>query len=198
MRFILRHCLGLAFFTVVTAVSCSKSERSVTQAESKPAEPAKSVADSPQLDACTLLSSEVIASVVGEGIKETIKLQDSEAGFHVSQCRFFLATAPHAINLRIVQKGPGADGRDPRQAWNETFAPEKLQDKKLQGAHRKWLPEAISGVGEKAFWREDGSGGALYVLKGNAYLRISIGGPHEKEEKIKKCLALANIVLKHL
>lgn len=38
--------------------------------------------------------------------------------------------------------------------------------------------------------------GALYVLNGNVYLRISIRGLHEKEEK--KCLALANMVLKHL
>ena len=34
-------------------------------------------------------------------------------------------------------------------------------------------------------------GGALYVLKGNSYVRISIGGAVAQEAKIKKTKALA-------
>jgi hypothetical protein len=41
-------------------------------------------------------------------------------------------------------------------------------------------------------------GGALYVLKGNAYLRISIGGPSDQADKIKKSKTLAQKALARL
>jgi len=40
--------------------------------------------------------------------------------------------------------------------------------------------------------------GALYVLKGNSYFRISIGGAGDQAEKIDKSKKLAESVLKRL
>jgi hypothetical protein len=56
----------------------------------------------------------------------------------------------------------------------------------------------IDGVGEEAFWVGNRVGGAMYILKGNASIRLSIGGPDNEEEKIKKTRALAEKALARL
>lgn len=40
--------------------------------------------------------------------------------------------------------------------------------------------------------------GALYVLKGNTFLRISVGGVREEPARIEKSVALARLALKRL
>jgi hypothetical protein len=59
-------------------------------------------------------------------------------------------------------------------------------------------PKKITGVGEEAYWTGSRVGGALYVLKKNAFIRISVGGPGNEEEKINKSKALAQKALKRL
>jgi hypothetical protein len=41
-------------------------------------------------------------------------------------------------------------------------------------------------------------GGELYVLKGDSFFRISVGGAGDKAAKIDKSKKLAQMVLKHL
>jgi hypothetical protein len=59
-------------------------------------------------------------------------------------------------------------------------------------------PQKIAGVGDEAYWTGNRVGGALYALKGNTYIRVSVGGPGDQATKIKKTKALAQIILKHL
>ena len=56
----------------------------------------------------------------------------------------------------------------------------------------------IDGLGDEAFWTGTRVGGALYVLKGNCYIRISVGGAGSPEQKIEKSKTLAADVLKRL
>ena len=63
---------------------------------------------------------------------------------------------------------------------------------------RSRMAEKIAGLGDVAFWIVDLVGGALYVLKGNRYIRISVGGPGDQAIKMKKSKMLAEIVLKRL
>lgn len=51
---------------------------------------------------------------------------------------------------------------------------------------------------KKAYWVGGPIAGALYVLQGNTFLRISVGGIHEESARIEKSRALARIALKHL
>jgi hypothetical protein len=53
-------------------------------------------------------------------------------------------------------------------------------------------------VGEKAFWSGNRFGGALYVLKGDVFIRISVGGPDKEETKIEKSKRLAEKALGRL
>ena len=41
-------------------------------------------------------------------------------------------------------------------------------------------------------------GGALYVLKGESYIRISVGGAGDQAQKLEKSKTLAAFVLKRL
>ena len=59
-------------------------------------------------------------------------------------------------------------------------------------------PEKIDGVGDEAFWLGNRFGGVLYVLKGNSFFRISVGGAGDKAAKIDKSKKLAQMVLKRI
>ena len=56
----------------------------------------------------------------------------------------------------------------------------------------------IAGLGEEACWVGTSMTGALYVLEGRNFLRISVGGVHEEWARIEKTKVLARAALKRL
>ncbi len=145
-------------------------------------------------DACTLLTKEETQAVQGEAFKEAKPSQKSGAGLEVSQCYFELPTPVNSIVLTVTRKAGG--GRDPSQSWQDIFHHEKTSEKKEEEEERE--PQKVDGVGDEAFWTRTHVGGALYVLKGNCYIRISVGGADDQARKIEKSKALAQSVLKRL
>ena len=217
-----KHFILLASSLIVTLSACSRSEtpQAPTGAQqanttapgpatqrSQPATIANVETNKSKIDACSLLTSKEIQSVQSEPLKETKPSGKSEGGFAVSQCYFTLPTFTNSISLTVMQRGDGAGARDPKQFWKETFHREKdsakARDKdKNKGSEEEQEksapPEKIAGLGDEAFWSGNRVGGALYVLKGNSYIRISVGGAGDQATKIKKSKALAQMVLKHL
>ena len=59
-------------------------------------------------------------------------------------------------------------------------------------------PLRVEGVGEEAFWLGSPKAGALYVLKGESMVRVSVGGGDDMNTKIEKSKKLAAAVLKRL
>jgi len=57
---------------------------------------------------------------------------------------------------------------------------------------------AINGIGDEAYWVGNPLTGALYVLRGNSFLRVSVGGVREEAARIEKSKALAQAALKRL
>jgi hypothetical protein len=55
----------------------------------------------------------------------------------------------------------------------------------------------IAGLGEEAYWVGTSITGALYVLQGRKFLRISVGGVHEESARIEKTRVLARAAMKH-
>lgn len=168
-------------------------------------------------DACALLTSQEIRSVQGEPLKETKGSGSAEKGFSISQCFFTLPTFNNSISLVVTQKGDGADSRDPKEFWEATFdkesegererdqksakerEKEKARDKNREEEEEEAAPpQKIAGVGDEAFWTGSRVGGALYVLKGSTYLRVSVGGAGDQQSKINKSKALARLALKRL
>ena len=174
--------------------------------------PAEAPETKPKLDACALLTSKEIEAVQGEAIKETKLTGQSTGGFSISQCFFTLPTFTNSVSLLVAQKGEGAGANDPKDFWRDTFRGEKGKDKdkdhdREAGRDKKKgeedeeeaaPPQKIAGIGDEAYWTGSRVGGALYVLKGNEYVRISVGGPADQAAKIKKSKALAQKAIARL
>lgn len=160
-----------------------------------PALPTTKTSRAPDNFACTLLTKEETQAVQGEPFKDTKASEHSAAGLVVSQCYFELPTPVNSIVLTVTSKAEG--GRDPIDSWREIFYRQESARKKEEGEEEK-KPLKIEGLGDEAFWTGTRVGGALYVLKGNAYLRISVGGAGDQEQKIEKSKTLAADALKRL
>jgi hypothetical protein len=144
--------------------------------------------------ACTLLTKDETQAVQGEPFKSTKPSHQAGAGLNVSQCYFELPTAVNSIVLTVTRKGEG--GRDPSESWRDIFHLPDSSRKKEEGEEKE--PLKVDGIGDEAFWTGNRVGGALYVLKGNSYIRISVGGAGDQAQKIEKSKALAEAVLKRL
>lgn len=59
-------------------------------------------------------------------------------------------------------------------------------------------PLRVPGLGDEAFWSANRVGGALYVLKGERFFMLSVGGKGDGDEKLKKAKALARDALSRL
>ena len=177
---------------------CSKSDSptAATENKSRPSaarSPAEPVVPSPPIDACTLLTSEEIQAVQGEPLQEAKPSQNASGGMAMYDCYFALPTFTNSISLSVTQSGSGSDARNPLQSWEEIFGEAARQKAKKSGP-----PQRIEGIGDEAFWAGDGRMGALYVLKGSRFLRISVGGPGDQEAKIEKSRTLAEAALKRM
>lgn len=151
-----------------------------------------------KIDACALLNSKEIQAVQGEPLKESKPSGMSAAGLAISQCYFALPTSSNSISLTVTQKGEGPAARDPKQLWQEMFHREKAEEKEREEGEKKSEPEKMAGLGDEAFWMRTRVGGELCVLKGNSYIRISVGGSGEQAACMKKSKDIAEMVLKRL
>jgi hypothetical protein len=159
------------------------------------------------------LTADEVKAIQGEAFKETKASEGSDNGMVVSQCFFSLPTFANSVNLAVMRKGEGNGVRDPREFFEKTFAgrAESEKEKDREKPKRKSAennredeekegsaPQKIDGVGDEAFWTGNRVGGALYVLKHDAYIRVSIGGAGDQKTKIEKSRALARLALKRL
>lgn len=181
-----------------------------------PAAAQAATAVKPKVDACAMLDSKEIQTVQGEPVKETKLSGQAGGGLLISQCFFTLPTFSNSISLLVAQKGDGPDAKDPSEFWRETFQKgsvdekererekkDRDKDKKAGGRREEeeeemTPPQKVTGVGDDAFWIGSRVGGALYVLKANAYLRISIGGSGDQTNRIAKSKTLAQKVISRL
>lgn len=159
------------------------------------------LADSPsEIDASKLLTSEEIRSVLGEPLKAAIPNTRIEAGFAISQCYFSLPTDSHSAVLTVTSRGQGADAREPRNFWMGKFHPDREAEEgeREEEGRKPAPPEKVDGAGDEAFWVESGSTGALYILQGNSFMRVALGGTDEKAARISKAKKLAEFALRRI
>jgi hypothetical protein len=163
-----------------------------------------------RIDPCSLLTSADIAAVQGEPAQQTKPGDQQGAGLTMSQCLFRTTTPTKSVSLAIA--APSA--MSPRTFWRKQFhaGHDAAKEKEPAGTKKKSVagrnvqkeedertrPRAIRGLGEEAYWMGGPIAGALYVLKGNTFLRISVGGIREESLRIEKSTALARIALKRM
>jgi hypothetical protein len=222
-----RHVVALISCFFIALTGCSKSEppptavgvqqppspvATVPASQSGSATAASAESSKGKLNPCSLLTSDEIKAVQGEALKETKPSSRSDGGFIISQCFYTLPTFTNSISLLVAQRGDSAGARDPKDFWRETFSHaqefekdrerDKDKDKTAKGREEEGdkasPPEKVQAVGDDAYWTGNRVGGALYALKGNTYIRVSVGGAGDQATKIKKSKALAQSIVKRL
>ncbi len=172
-------------------------------------------------DPCRLLTSDEIKAVQGEEIKETKTSQRSDASFAIGQCFYTTATFTKSISLEVTDQSPGSK-TSPREFWKENFTraagsaserereqererrkdkdKDKEKDKRRGGEEEEEgaPPPRVTGIGDEAYWINSRVSGALYVLKGNRFIRVSLGGADDDAARQRKAKTLAQKALARL
>jgi hypothetical protein len=162
----------------------------------------------PKADPCTLLKNADIQAVQGETVQETKPSAQPGGGLVMSQCLFRTATPSKSVSIALATPS----SISPRAFWLRQFHSGKSEadvEQHSTGAAKKAAvaskeedesarPRPISGVGQEAYWVGGRMVGALYVLKGDTFFRISVGGIREESLRIQKSIALARAALKRI
>ncbi len=161
-----------------------------------------------KIDVCRLLSSAEIEAVQGEPVKETRASMQPSGGMLMSQCVFQTARFEKSVNVALATPSrAGKPGFAPREFWKKQFHSKEAKEKETRVAGKVSEPEheeaeskarPIDGLGEEAYWVSNPIAGALYVLHGEEFLRISVGGVREEPTRIEKSKALAHAIMKRL
>jgi hypothetical protein len=214
---ILNGCSSPSTNQTSTAPAASPAPSPMPNATNGATPGASSSVVKPKVDACTLLTSDEIKAVQGEAVKETTPSNRSTGDFIVSQCYYGLPTASNSISLTLTEHNSDSKGgQSIKDFWEQTFGKdEKKSDREREkdrdeekkkpearregGEEEESAPmESVRGVGDEAFWSASRVGGALYVLKRDRYLRISVGGKGDAEAKLKKSKTLAMKALRRM
>ena len=195
--------LALVFLIgmLTTLASCQKSKTNSTTA----------LAKRPKIDPCGLISAEEVQAIQGSPIKDIKPSEQSDGSFRIAQCFYNAETFNKSVSLAVTQSDPAsAKARNPKDFWKETFGryegevkeekgdQEKRESLREQDEEKGRPPKKLEGIGDAAYWTANRMGGALYVLKDDVFIRISVGGPESEDAEINRCKALAEKALSHL
>jgi hypothetical protein len=158
-------------------------------------------------DACSLLKPADIAAVQEAKLVEAKNSAGREGGAAVAQCFFLTEPAVRSISLRWVTAPRDGDADAARARWRAVFHGEREDAEERDREHgeggkereeEEHPPLPVKGLGEEAFWTGGPASGALYVLAGETFLRISIGGVSDPTLRIEKTKKLATAALRRL
>ena len=167
----------------------------------------------PKIAACKLITTDEVGAIQGAKITDAKSSAGWTGNLLMSQCYYASIEPNKSVSLAVIEKDPQSAESDPRKFWAQTLSPfkeaargEDELPKKNENSggeareeqERKIPRKEIDGVGEEAFWSGNRFGGALYVLKNDVIVRVSVGGPDDQETKIAKSKALARKALSRL
>ena len=155
-------------------------------------------------DACALLADADVRDALRAVVKQRQPGSQEAHGLLLSQC--YVGTgSPRSVSIAVAGvTTSGGRTVTPRAVWRDQFHPrgERAAERNREhreaarpGEARETEGEAdvrpIAGVGEEAFWSGTRVAGALYVLRRNTFLRVSVGGISDEKERIEKSRQLA-------
>ena len=192
-------------FLLVLLTSCKPSAPLSNPSQPSP----RSVRATEKIEACALIAKEEVGAVQGTIISNTASSESASGGYLMTQC-YYASVGPNlSVSLAISQTDPqNPSGASVREYWRQTFGrfykegseKETREKDRIGKGEREEVgpPKRIEGIGEDAFWSGNRFGGALYVLKGDVFIRVSVGGPDNEETKIEKSKTLAQKALSRL
>ena len=148
-------------------------------------------------DPCRLLTDAEVRAVQGQTPAQKIPSEQPAGAFQFTQC--FYRTQELSSSVSVALGVPVADDKrsGPRDYWRAQFKREERGERE-EADEKKNEPKRLAGLGDEAYWIGDPVTGALYVLRGEVFLRMSVGGPPAQAEKIKRAKVLALYALKRL
>src|SRR5262249_22865560 len=153
-------------------------------------------------DACSLISNQEIESVQNSPVKDAKSTEHLDGTFRVLQCLYTAAEFSKSVTLALVRSDPRQNSkRSPKDFWKEKFDPYQDEEPKTKSGDEKErgsAPKKIESLGDDAYWVGNRFGGILYVLKGDAFISIGVGGTDDQDTKLKKSKALAEKALQRL
>jgi len=162
-------------------------------------------------DACILLTSAEIEAVQGEPVKETKASVQPNGEMLISECIFHTTNFAKSISVALATPFSAKPSElTPRQFWQKQFHARDVEEDEIHAAGKgakkpkseeeeeARKPRRVAGLGEEAYWVGTPITGALYVLQGDNFVRISVGGVHEESVRIEKSKVLARAVVKRL
>ena len=211
----MRHLLLLLLF-VVTCAGCRKAQQTAAGQASSPVQQKvlqQTGTANPKIAACKLITIEEVGAIQGAKITDTKSSAGWSGNLLMSQCYYAAMEPNKSVSLAVIEKDPQSTESDPRRFWAQTLSPfkeaargedepreknENSGGEARQEQERKIPRKEIDGVGEAAFWNGNRFGGALYVLKNDVIVRVSVGGPDDQETNLEKSKALAEKALLRL
>lgn len=152
------------------------------------------------LDACAMIDKSEIAAVQGAPVQSVVPNTQISGALAISQCYYTVNSADGSKNLSVHLEVIQADPKNPsavKDYWERSFG-EKAKGEKGEEEKESQPPQAVSGVGEEAFWIGNARMGALYALQKTRMVRVSIGGGDDSKTKIEKSKKLVGDVLRRL
>ena len=191
--------LPFAIAVVVAVTGCQKAK---TGAASKP---------DAKIDPCSLITSDEVLKIQGSSVREVKPSETSDSSFRFYQCFYTAEIFNESVSLAVTQRNPAGDKpRDPKEFWKETFGKyaggareregdeEKKKSLAEEDQDRAAPPKRVEGLGDDAWWTASRMGGAIYVLKDNVFIRVSVGGTGNEQSKMEKAKALATKAVSRL
>ena len=141
-------------------------------------------------NACQVLSARDVAAVQGARPKSTKLKETGTRELQVSQCFFALPRHSDSVSVDVMRG-------DTRAFWRKHFPDEQRASNKPR-AEREAHAIHVAGVGDDAVWSGNRLAGALYAMKGETIVRVSVGGDAPQEQKIERAKKLATRALRRL
>lgn len=149
-----------------------------------------------QRDPCRLLTDAEVRAVQGHVPAQKIPSEQPAGSFQFTQCFYRTPEFTNSVSVALgVPLATDSKRSGPRQYWQTQF---NKQAKAVPSRKKKEPPKPVAGLGDAAFWVGDAMTGALYILKGEVFLRVSVGGPPDQAQKIQRSKSLASYALKRL
>lgn len=149
-----------------------------------------------KFDPCSLLTKDEIHAVQGHAPAQKFSSEQPAGSFRFTQCFYRTPELTSSVSLAVgLPLATDSKRSGPLQYWQQQFHGKVSA---APGRKKKEPPKPIAGLGDEAFWVGDPMSGALYVLKGEVFLRLSVGGPPDETQKIKRAKVLASRALRRL
>jgi hypothetical protein len=142
-----------------------------------------------RIDVAAVVSKKDAESALGEAVKDPQSSNEEGTDGYYSRCKYYSQNPGRSLVLRV------------RQTSGDQLAPAKQLEELMAGSSKI---KPLSGFGDKAALASEGAQNnlshlvMLYVVKGNAFVTVGIGGLNDEKAALEKAKALARKILAKL